>query len=206
MLGNGAFLSGVITSVANINNGTSNVAIDTADGNITVGVNGVANIAVFSGTGLDLAGNVDAGNVRTDNYFYANGAPLALGSPSRTAVSGYTGDIEANTTGNLNIEGYLGYALYKVQVDTANVWVKIYTSEDARSADSSRSIGTDPLPSAGVVAEVIAATANTYSFSPAAVGYNDEDTPNTQIAMAVTNTGASTANIQVTLTLVKLEG
>lgn len=206
LLGNGAFLSGVITSVANINNGTSNVSIGTADGNVTVGVNGTDNIAVFSGSGLTLVGNVDAGNVRTDNYFYANGAPLALGSPSRTTASGFTGDISANATGNLNLEGYLGYILYKVQVDTANAWVKIYTSEDARTADSARSIGTDPLPSAGVVAEIIAATANTYAFAPAVVGYNDEDTPNTQIAIAVTNTGASTANIGVTLTLVKFEG
>jgi hypothetical protein len=55
------------------------------------------------------------------------------------------------------------------------------------------------------VAEVIAVTANTYPFAPGVVGYNDEGTPNTNIAMAVTNTGASTANIGVTLTLLKLE-
>jgi hypothetical protein len=44
ILGNGAFLSGVITSVANINNGTSNVAIVSANGNVTVGVGGTDNV------------------------------------------------------------------------------------------------------------------------------------------------------------------
>ena len=51
ILGNGAFLSGVITSVANINNGTSNVNVVSSGGNITVGVGGTSNVAVFATTG-----------------------------------------------------------------------------------------------------------------------------------------------------------
>ena len=43
ILGNGALLSGIITSVSNINNGNSNVNIQNAGANITVSVNGVAN-------------------------------------------------------------------------------------------------------------------------------------------------------------------
>jgi hypothetical protein len=37
ILGNGALLTGVITSVANINDGTSNVTVVSSGGNITVG-------------------------------------------------------------------------------------------------------------------------------------------------------------------------
>ena len=57
-LGNGALLTGVITSVANINNGASNVAIASANANVTVNVAGTANIAVFSSTGVDITGNL----------------------------------------------------------------------------------------------------------------------------------------------------
>ena len=68
ILGNGAFLSGVITSVANINNGTSNVSIYTADANVTVAVSGVGNVAVFTPQGLNLSGNVSvSGNTNVGN-------------------------------------------------------------------------------------------------------------------------------------------
>ena len=56
ILGNGAYLTGVITSVANINNGTSNVSIDSSGGNVTVGVGGTGNVAVFATTGEYITG------------------------------------------------------------------------------------------------------------------------------------------------------
>ena len=52
ILGNGALLTGVITSVANINNGTSNVTVVSSGGNVTVGVGGTSNVAVFATTGV----------------------------------------------------------------------------------------------------------------------------------------------------------
>jgi hypothetical protein len=61
-LGNGSFLTGVITSVANINNGTSNVTVLSSGGDITVGVGGTGNVAVFSTVGVEVAGNVTGGN------------------------------------------------------------------------------------------------------------------------------------------------
>ena len=76
ILGNGYFLTGVITSVANINNGTSNVTVVSADGNITVGVSGVGNVVVFAPTGEYVTGVLSAtGNV-TGNYFIGNGSAL----------------------------------------------------------------------------------------------------------------------------------
>jgi hypothetical protein len=62
ILGNGAFLSGVITSVANINFGTSNVTVVSSGGNVTVGVGGTGNVTVFSTTGVAVAGNLSANN------------------------------------------------------------------------------------------------------------------------------------------------
>jgi hypothetical protein len=58
ILGNGALLTGVITSVANINNGTSNVTVVSSGGNVTVGVAGISNVAVFSADAVTVKGNL----------------------------------------------------------------------------------------------------------------------------------------------------
>jgi hypothetical protein len=75
ILGNGVFLTGVITSVANINLGTSNVTVVSSGGNVTVGVGGTGNVAVFSTSGLEVTGNVEV----SGNMVYANstGSPKA---------------------------------------------------------------------------------------------------------------------------------
>jgi hypothetical protein len=75
-LGNGALLTGVITSVANINNGTSNVTVVSSGGNVTVGVGGTANVAVFDTTGEYVTGVVSASGNVTGNYFIGNGSQL----------------------------------------------------------------------------------------------------------------------------------
>ena len=68
VLGNGALLTGVITSVANINSGTSNVTVTSSGGNISVGVGGTANVAVFATTGEYVTGVVSAsGNITGGN-------------------------------------------------------------------------------------------------------------------------------------------
>ena len=76
ILGNGALLTGVITSVANINSGNSNVTVTSAGGNISVGVGGSSNVAVFSSTGEYVTGVVSATGNITGNYFIGNGSQL----------------------------------------------------------------------------------------------------------------------------------
>ena len=68
-IGNGALLTGITTSGSSntIFNGQSNVAIDSANANVTVSVNAVSNIAVFSTGGLGVSGNVTAGNIIVGN-------------------------------------------------------------------------------------------------------------------------------------------
>ena len=74
ILGNGALLTGVITSVANINNGTSNVTVVGSGSNITVGIGGSGNVAVFATTGEYVTGLMSAtGNVIAAGFQYANG-------------------------------------------------------------------------------------------------------------------------------------
>ena len=58
--GNGSQLTGI--DATSIQNGNSNVRV-LANSNVTVGVSGVSNVAVFSASGLDVAGNITASNV-----------------------------------------------------------------------------------------------------------------------------------------------
>ena len=85
ILGNGAFLSGVITSVANINNGTSNVNIASPGANITVSVGGTPNVAVFASTGEYITGLLNVtGNITAPNFI---------------------GNVVGNITGNITVPG-----------------------------------------------------------------------------------------------------
>jgi hypothetical protein len=107
ILGNGAFLTGVITSVANINNGTSNVTVVSSGGNVTVGVGGTGNVAVFATTGeyvsglLSVTGNVTGGNVLTGGLISATGNVTGSNVLTGGLISA-TGNI---TGGNITIAG-----------------------------------------------------------------------------------------------------
>jgi len=86
--GSGAFLEVAGNAdVSILQNGNSNIAIDT-DANIVFGVAGVPNVLVLSSNGLtftgtlDVTGNIAPGGIKTDNYYYANGAPLDFQQPA----------------------------------------------------------------------------------------------------------------------------
>ena len=132
------------------------------------------------------------------------GGSSSTGLSLRTTVTGTTASIAANITANIEITGFKGYALYKIGV-TNNAWVRVYTTQAARLADSTRSSGIDPSGNAGVIAEIITTGNQTISLSPAVMGYNDEATPNTNISVAVTNLTTGTTSFTVSLTLVQLE-
>ena len=123
---------------------------------------------------------------------------------SRSTVSGVTSSLTNGTTDNINLTGFKGYALYKIQV-TAASWVRIYSSAAARSSDSGRSSGTDPASDAGVITEIITTGSGIVTLTPAVLGFNDETVPTTTIPIAVTNNSGAAAAITVTLTLVKTE-
>jgi filamentous hemagglutinin len=101
ILGNGALLTGVITSVANINNGNSNVTISGPGSDVTVGVGGISNVAVFSSDGLEIAGDVSAaGNISGGNLYFGSGVVSGTGNI-------YADKIFANIQGNVDAAGNL---------------------------------------------------------------------------------------------------
>ena len=99
-----------------IYNGTSNVSVATVNGNVTISVGGTSNVAVFSTAGVSLPGNVVAGNLLTDNIYYANGTPWDMQQPS-----GANGQIQYNNNGNFGASANLAFDVANGVFSTANV-------------------------------------------------------------------------------------
>jgi len=99
-----------------ISNGTSNVNIATANGNITMAVNGTGNVAVISNTGAYISGAVSASGNITGNYFIGNGSQLtgvAASSVNANALIGntlssnvlYSSLTQVGTLSNVSVAG-----------------------------------------------------------------------------------------------------
>ena len=109
-----------------------------------------------------------------------------------------------NTTGDLNITGYKGYLLFKIQSSHA-AWIRIYTNAASRTADAGRLEDVDPSSNSSVIAEVITTGSQTIVLSPGVLGFNDENPVTTTIPVAVTNKSGSSVAVTVTLTVVQFE-
>jgi hypothetical protein len=79
-------------SVANIVNGTSNVRIASANANVTISVNSVSNVAVFSTAGVVMSGNANALNMYASGVIIANGNVTGGNLKTSGAVSA-TGNV-----------------------------------------------------------------------------------------------------------------
>jgi hypothetical protein len=129
----------------NINNGTSNVTIASANSNITMGVNGTANVVVVSQSGINVTGNANisgnaiiTGNITATNITGNISGPLANGTSS-VSIPAANGNIisnvdgtdrlivtnaGANLTGNLTVAGNIqgvGFANVTVLGATGNI-------------------------------------------------------------------------------------
>lgn len=97
-IGNGSQLTGIITSVSNVTNGTSNLNIATSGGNVTTSVGGNANILVVTGTGANVNGTLTAtGNVTL------SGANISLGGISNVKITGGANGQVVTTDGSGNL-------------------------------------------------------------------------------------------------------
>ena len=122
--------------------------------------------------------------------------------PSRTVVTGSTSSIINNATGNVNLTGFKSYALMKVGLST-DAWIRLYTDSTSRTNDASRSVGEDPLPGSGVIAEVVGFS--NQLITPFVIGGNMDGSPSTTIYAAITNLSGTTQVITANLTILKLE-
>ena len=107
VLGNGFFLTGVVTSSSNISNGTSNVTVVSSGGNVALSVGGTSNVAVWSTLGqfitgiLSVTGNISGGvvSVNSPTTAIVNAASNGVGNIGST--TSYFGAIFATASSAL---------------------------------------------------------------------------------------------------------
>ena len=123
----------------------------------------------------------------------------------RGVVSGTTGSLAPNAIGNITITGHKSYLLMNVGLSTAG-WFRLYTDSASRTNDVSRSVGEDPTPGSGVIAEVVTTGLSTsIKVSPFVPGGNMDSTPSTNMYVAIKNLSSTTQAITANLTILKLE-
>lgn len=173
------------------------------------GYSGTSGYSGFSGIGIPAGGLLGQSLVKLSNNDYDTtwstiSGGSGVGLMSRTVVNGTTTNISNNASENLTLTGFKGYVLYKIQTSHA-AFVTIYSDIASRTSDAGRSELTDPSPGAGIIAEVITTGNQTVTITPAAIGFNNESTPTTDVYIRVKNLNGSSAAITVTLTILGVE-
>jgi hypothetical protein len=186
--------------------GTDSITINAGQSNSFVSIAVAGQSPVLADSTSDTLTLVGSGitittDSVTDTITFSN---AGSGLETRTTASGTTGSLASLASADLNITGFKGYVLYKIQTSVA-AWVRLYTDGTSRTADASRLEAVDPDPGAGVIAEVITTGGQTILMSPAVMGFNNETSPTTTIPCRVTNKSGSSAAVTVTLTLIKIE-
>jgi hypothetical protein len=186
--------------------GTDSITINAGQSNSFVSIAVAGQSPVLADSTSDTLTLVGSGitittDSVTDTITFSN---AGSGLETRTTAVGTTGSLASLASADLNITGFKGYVLYKIQTSVA-AWVRLYTDGTSRTADASRLEAVDPDPGAGVIAEVITTGGQTILMSPAVMGFNNETSPTTTIPCRVTNKSGSSAAVTVTLTLIKIE-
>ncbi len=221
-----------VGSGLSISTGTLSTSAIALDGLSDVSTSGAISgqILKFNGSSWALAADDDLGGVTiqeegttvgsagtTLNFVGANVTATGAGATKTITVSGTGGALQSRTTANattssiandapadITIVAAKTYVLHKIQTDKA-AWVVLYTDGNARTADSARTITTDPTPGSGVIAEVITTAAQTQNITPGTIGWNNDGTPSTNAYLKVVNKSGSTGTVQVTLHFLQLE-
>ena len=165
--------------------------IEVRDNDVTVGSAATVNFA--SGLNVTVSGGI------------ATVSGSGAGAQERTTISGITTVISNLGIGNTDITGFKSYALMKVGLSTAG-WIRLYTDSTSRSNDVSRSVGEDPAPGSGVIAEVVTTGISTQQIiTPFAMGGNMDEPVTNKIYVAIQNLSGSTQTITANLTILQLE-
>jgi len=193
----------------------TNVTLATNASSDTITINAAGGALTIQEEGVDLAtdattlnfvgaGVTASGTGATKTITITGGGGGGSGLQSRTSANAATASIANGASANIQITAAKTYALQKIQTDAA-AWVTLYVSAGARTADASRNETTDPLPGAGVIAEVITSDGAIQNITPGTLGWNDESTPTSEAYLKVVNKSGTTRAITVTLHFVALE-
>jgi hypothetical protein len=205
ILGNGVSLTGVITSVANINLGTSNVTVVSSGGNVTVGIGGTGNIAVFSTGGLDVAGrvsttgNVTGGNVNTAGLVSATGGVTAA-----SVVGGVITGTSTSVTGTQTAASTVGGIITGTSV-SASGGVTAASVAGGVITGTSTSV-TGGVTAASVAGGVITGTSTSVTGTQTAASTVGGVITGTSASVSGTVTAASTVGGVITGTSASVTG
>jgi hypothetical protein len=130
--------------------------------------------------------------------------PGDIAIPQRTTISATTPSLAPQQTNELNLSGYRGYVLYKIETSGA-AWIRIYSDNNSRTNDAARLQQDDPASNSGVIAEIITQGSESVVITPGVYGFNNESTPVEIIPISVRNLSQSSTSITVTLTVLKTE-
>ena len=184
-------------------NGTS--AINLPGVNIAGNQDTTGTAANLSGTPNITVGTVASSDITSTGVVTATSFDGSNVLKSRTTVTGSTGSIANNAIGNVDITGFKSYGLIQVGLSTAG-WLRIYTDNAARANDVNRSVGEDPTPGDGVIADIVTTgLSTTKNITPFTLGGNLDNPVSDKIYVAVTNQSGTTQAISVNLTILKLE-
>ena len=154
--------------------------------------------------GTNIGIEQDAGT-KAVTISYTGSAPSA--TLARATEAEITANLASNNSGNIEF-GDIGvtYSLFSVQVSHA-CRVRIYTDTTARTLDAARPETQDPAEGAGVIAEFVATSADTFKITPAVIGWVDASSQGgaTTVPVAVTNKSGGAAQVTVTITALKME-
>ena len=174
--------------------------LETTGGGISVTGTSTCTGSVQVGSGQSFGSSTGSAAV-----YYGDGSSLT--GPSRSDVSAATGSIGIGTTTNISITAHKSYGLLKVGISSA-AWVRLYVDEASRTSDANRSYLVDPAAGSGLIAEVRTETTgiSTFLMTPGVIGWNNDVSVGSTVYAAVTNNETESANITVTLSVVRIEG
>lgn len=164
------------------------------------------------GVGIPAGGSTGQVLSKSSNLNYdvvwstVSGGGGGVGLGSRIISTSSSAVLASNTTATFTATGFKSYLLQKIRTNVP-AWVRIYSDNTNATSDvSNRHEGYDPLPGAGVIAEVITTAGNlTQLITPGVIGFNDDAVPADVVYLAATNRSGTASTVTVTLTLLQLE-
>lgn len=166
--------------------GQSDVIADSSEDTLTL----------VAGTNVTLGTNAGSDQVTIN----------ASNTASNTTVTEtqITANLADSADGNITFTGLGKSFLLKTLRTDKNAWVRMYNDSAAMLADSARGQGVDASEGAGVIAEIITSTIDTYAITPGVMGWIDSGSASNLI-VRVRNLSGSSGTVSVTLKALKLE-
>jgi hypothetical protein len=174
----------------NINNGTSNVTIATANSNITMSVNGTSNVVVVTQSGINVTGNANISGSLTANSIIGNVVGSLVNGNSSVSIPIANGNIisnvngttrlvvtntGANLTGNINIAGNIQGATFAnvvvLNANTVNASSNVNAEQLNITTGNSLGIGNGSNITGTTTSVAIGTNARAFGVQTTAVGY-----------------------------------